>query len=635
MLDKRGKILFVDDDVQILSGIRRNLRNFYDFDTADSGELALEKINAGANYAVIVSDMRMAGMNGNQLFAEVQRISPDTICIMFTGYADLDTTLNAVNNNIFRILTKPCSSETIKEAVNDGLQQYRHKQGISSYTYTIDVDSTGKIIAAKRSLGCYSVTGYKPHDFEVDRKLRMKMVLPSYRKSHIEHFEALISGQERGPIEFQIETKDGKIKWLRDTVIPHKDSSGKVVRCEGLVEDITTYKDMSKTLQQSQARYKRMTANIPGVVFHAACDYDKKVIEMQYLSGSSSELFTLDSLSLMGPVEKMQKIFDIKNLHSFKNALFDSVREGKPCNWQGQGVIKGRKRWFQVMARPEQVSKGQYIFDGLILDITVRKRNELELQRVNKELKEFNKLKSELISTVSHELRTPMFILKNIASNAIAGVFGRINKRLRMNLEIVDQTIDRLAKIVSDFLDCSKIEEGRLRLQTETMPIQGVVKEVSESFKSIAGEKELEIRTLLPDEDLKVEIDRDRMIQVLVNLIGNAVKFSDKPGVINVFVNDHINEVEVAVQDNGPGISEEDLQKVFEKFVQVEKVIEKGKTGIGLGLHIAKELIELHDGRIWVDSKCGQGSCFSFAIPKASETGIKITEIDSKVSEGV
>ena len=125
---------------------------------------------------------------------------------------------------------------------------------------------------------------------------------------------------------------------------------------------------------------------------------------------------------------------------------------------------------------------------------------------------------------------------------------------------------------------------------------------------------------MLPKEPLMVNVDRDRMTQVLTNLIGNAVKFSNQEGVIKIFVNDHLSEVEVAIQDEGPGIDQADIGKIFSRFVQVNKIYDKGQGGTGLGLSIAKELIELHKGRIWVDSKPGQGSCFSFVIPKYVET---------------
>lgn len=156
-------------------------------------------------------------------------------------------------------------------------------------------------------------------------------------------------------------------------------------------------------------------------------------------------------------------------------------------------------------------------------------------------------------------------------------------------------------------------------LYCNPMSMQDVVTETVESFIDVAKSKNLKIQMMLPREPLMVNIDKDRMTQVLTNLIGNAVKFSDKTGVIKIFVNDHLDEVEVAVQDQGPGIDKADIGKIFNRFVQVDKIYDKGHSGTGLGLSIAKELIELHKGRIWVDSQPGDGSCFSFVIPKYVE----------------
>ena len=380
-----------------------------------------------------------------------------------------------------------------------------------------------------------------------------------------------------------------------------------------------SFKEMGRKLCESEIRFETMASNIPGIVFQCVLKESDSKIDFVYVSQSCGDILNCSQRELVGSQEGLCKIFDDASLQSFRQALIHSAGEMKPCNWQGALLLQSRQRWFQILAKPRAKGKGEYIFDGLIFDITVRRRTETELIRVNQELREKSRLQNEFVSTVSHELRTPLFIFKNIISNAMAGVFGSINSKLRKNLEMADSMIDRLSRIISDFLDCSKIEARAMHLYCKPASMQDVVAETVESFVDVAISKNLKIETMLPREPLMVNIDRDRMTQVLTNLIGNAVKFSDKETVIKIFVNDHLNEVEVAVQDQGPGIDQADIGKIFSRFVQVNKIYDKGQGGTGLGLSIAKELIELHKGRIWADSKLGQGSCFSFVIPKYIE----------------
>lgn len=246
-------------------------------------------------------------------------------------------------------------------------------------------------------------------------------------------------------------------------------------------------------------------------------------------------------------------------------------------------------------------------------DITERKRAE-------EKLKEQDRLKTEFIVNVSHELRTPLTIFKNIISNLKAGVAGSLNSKQHKNLEIADKEIDRLARITSDFMDVAKIEAGEINLDLQWLSVQSLVTDVVELLRPLADEKNTELITSMGEVDLFVNVDRDRMIQVLTNLINNAIKFvPDIGGWIVVQVKDVGDEISIAVEDNGRGINTDDISKVFDRFVQVEKHVGPGYQGTGLGLSISRELIELHGGRIWAESEPGHGSKFCFTVPKCRQ----------------
>jgi PAS domain S-box-containing protein len=241
-------------------------------------------------------------------------------------------------------------------------------------------------------------------------------------------------------------------------------------------------------------------------------------------------------------------------------------------------------------------------------DITQRKHGE-------QEMREQDRLKSEFVAAVSHEIRTPLAIFKNIISNALAGVMGKITPKLRENLEMANRTVDRLARIIGDFLDISKIEAGMMTLSLSQLEIQAVISDTVKTLTGLAEEKKIELKTYLCGQELMVKADREKIERVLVNLIGNAIKFVPQGGHIKIRAKAVDNTVAIEVEDDGPGIESGDLKKLFHRFVQLEKQVGPGEHGTGLGLAIAKELVELHGGRIEVRSARGSGTTFTVFLP--------------------
>ncbi|HIJ71628.1 MAG TPA: sensor histidine kinase, partial [Planctomycetes bacterium] len=225
----------------------------------------------------------------------------------------------------------------------------------------------------------------------------------------------------------------------------------------------------------------------------------------------------------------------------------------------------------------------------------------------------------EFVVNVSHELRTPLTIFKNIVSNLLSGVAGRINEKQRESLEIANKEVGRLSRIINDFLDISRIEAGIL-LNRENVLVQSLINDVVELLTPLADQKKVALSTSMYGADLFINVDRDRMIQVIANLINNAIKFvPDVGGRITVRAKELGDEVCIAVEDNGLGIEPDDIEKVFNRFVQVEKHVGPGSHGTGLGLAISKELVELHGGRIEATSEIGGGTTFSVFMQSVRE----------------
>jgi len=238
-----------------------------------------------------------------------------------------------------------------------------------------------------------------------------------------------------------------------------------------------------------------------------------------------------------------------------------------------------------------------------------------EIEKKNKELRKLDELKSELIANVSHELRTPLTIIKESISLVADGITGETTEIQKKIMSRGLENISRLQIIIENLLDISRLESRMDKLKKTQVDIVALVKEVRASLLFQANKKDLEVRLNFPHEVLEIYIDKDKIIQVFTNLIGNAIKFTEK-GYIEVLVIDKKNSVECCVSDTGIGIGEEDLPKVFSKFQQFGRTYGPGAKGTGLGLSISKSIVELHQGKIRVESKINKGAKFIFSLPK-------------------
>jgi len=235
-----------------------------------------------------------------------------------------------------------------------------------------------------------------------------------------------------------------------------------------------------------------------------------------------------------------------------------------------------------------------------------------ELEKINAQLKDLDRMKSDFVSNVVHELRTPLTIIKGNVDTIEKGYAGKVQPKQKEVLGDVYRVTNRLARLVNDLLDLSKIESGKMDLKKEDVDIVEMAKEIVRDFEKVASQKQIEIKGDLPNTGIVIKADRDKLTQVFVNLIGNAVKFTDK-GDVGVKIVELQDEVQVEIEDTGPGMTKEECEKIFDKFVRV--VAEK-KEGTGLGLPIAKDIVGLHKGRMRIESSPGKGSIFIFNLPK-------------------
>ena len=261
-----------------------------------------------------------------------------------------------------------------------------------------------------------------------------------------------------------------------------------------------------------------------------------------------------------------------------------------------------------------------------------------EIKETNIKLERLEKIKSDFISIVSHELRTPLTSIKNSVDIILSGRAGELPEKVGGFLGMAKRNIQRLSEIINDLLDISKIEAGKLDFNFEMLDINTVIDNVCASLSALVKEKDLVLNCECVKDFPQINGDSKRLEQVLTNLVSNAIKFTENGKTISIKSkvcnaseinknNQFANELEklsgdyvlVSVKDEGIGIAEADVVRAFDKFAQIENSLSRKVGGTGLGLPIAKQLLEKHNGMIWCESELGKGSEFIFALPLVRE----------------
>jgi signal transduction histidine kinase/putative methionine-R-sulfoxide reductase with GAF domain/CHASE3 domain sensor protein len=262
---------------------------------------------------------------------------------------------------------------------------------------------------------------------------------------------------------------------------------------------------------------------------------------------------------------------------------------------------------------PEVVNLVQTLANQSVLAIENAELFE-ELERKGRELEAASRHKSEFLANMSHELRTPMNAILGFTELIQDGIYGEVPAKVTAMLERIQANGRHLLGLINDVLDLSKIEAGQLKLEAADYALRDIVQTVQATTESLAAAKKLRLRIELPDALPPARGDERRIAQVLLNLVGNAIKFTEEGEVVVSVAVDQMS-FEIAVTDTGPGIPADEQQKIFEEFHQVDSSSTRKKGGTGLGLAISKRIVELHGGRIWVESEPGRGSSFRFVVP--------------------
>lgn len=450
------------------------------------------------------------------------------------------------------------------------------------------------------------------------------------------HYRAL-KGEPGSNVEYRIKTKTGETKWvlhswsplfveeklklivsiLRD-VTDQKRTAEETRQYSRQLEEMV--KERTQELTKSEEKYRRIYEASVNAIYTTSID--GTIIDMNQAGIS---MFGFDNLDEMKKVNITELYADPED----RKRLIELALKGRVRGFEVQ-LKKKDGRLIDAFVNTYALTddEGNIIgFQGAITDITERK----ELERMRDQLtstiltdvtkrRELERMKDQFISSVTHELRTPLISVKGYVDDVLTGEVGGMSKEVASSLIVVKRNTERLLGLVDELLEIRRLESGRLQLDLSPLDFLEVVHHCTEEAKPLVDGKRQSFHVETPEKPLMIQGDRARLIQVVMNLLNNASKFTPEGGDVKLRVEEQEESIQIQVSDTGMGIGKEDLERIFEPFAAIEKPTYV--KGTGLGLSVTRGLVEAHGGRIWAESLGeGKGATFTVILPKKGERG--------------
>jgi len=640
-------------------------------------------------FEVVIVDMRLPDVSGLEIMETAREINPEAAVIITTGYASVETAVDAVNQGAYAYFVKPVNPDEIKNTIANALKQQRlllenkklverlqnsskllHKTNeqlqddiaerkrieeairLSAHQWRTTFDGIGdavcllddenKIVRCNRAMveligrsysdingrNCCEMLHGRPEPVQMCPLTRMK-------KSRRRETEVMSQGG----------------KWLEIAVDPLVDEAGDVVGAVHIISDITERRRWEEILRQSEEFSSTLLKNAPYPLLVLNADTSIKYINpaLEQLSGFSLS----EVISAKAPYPWwMEEAWDKTNLD------FDTMlREGAIGMEELFQKKNGERFWVNINAAPIVIEGERKYYLANWVDITERKLMEQELKEksellevTNKELQAQSRelmlqerelvkktgelevagnAKSEFLAHMSHELRTPLNIIIGFSELMLDGAVGHLSKEHKQCLNDILSGGQHLLSLINDILDLSKIEAGKMELKMRNITLQSVLAPLKNELMPIINKRKQELEIAVEDGLPPVRVDKDKIRQVLINLLSNSTKFTPDGGHLRIQVFRENNCCRVSVIDNGIGIRRKHHKTIFEPFSQIDSPLPREAGGTGLGRAIAKQIIEKHGGRIWVNSEYGKGSQFHFTVPFAKSTAVNPVQVSN------
>ncbi len=447
-------------------------------------------------------------------------------------------------------------------------------------------------------------------------KTAYEILDPEQAALGLSHIQQALETQQTLTLEYTL-SADYQYGWREASISPIDENS--VV---WVARDISSRKQAEEALRLSEARFQHLVANVPGMIYEFVIHADKS-LGLNYVSSACRDIYEAEPEELIDNVRGMIDQIHPDDLKGFVEAGTFSSEQLAPFAYEWRIVTRsGKLKWVRANSRPELSGDGDIVWQGVLTDVSDRKQAEQELQQAKQAAESANRAKSEFLANMSHELRTPLNII--LGFTQLMARDPSLSPQQLSHLTIVNNSGEHLLELINDVLDMSKIEAGRVVLNETSLDLYHLLSTLADMFQLKASAKGLQlVFDRQPTVPQFITIDESKLRQVLINLLGNAIKFT-QAGSVTMRVETQSgqgNKEENAqsliifeVVDTGSGISETDLEQIFEAFVQTGNG-RQSQPGTGLGLPISRKFVQLMGGDITVTSQLGQGSKFKFSLP--------------------
>ena len=528
-----NKILVIDDEIGILELCQRVLvQEGHTVTTATSGEEGLKLINS-EGFDLVLSDLRMPGIDGIKLLKKIKETSPETEVIIVTGQATIETAIESLKGGAFDYILKPFNISELIASTQKCLEFAKLKRQESVFRETTYL---------------YQLTQ-----------------------------EAAKTKSEKALLEFILERM---VKALNADagsifmIMPEKDR----------LIPMAAYGDFGKDKETEL----RIGERIAG-----------------WVAGERKPLLIQDGF------KNMEQFKDIPVRQEIVSALVSPLLNQDMM----LGVVclnRFKYKTNYLFTEHDLESLQIFMLHAALIIVALRHQQALV---------ELDNLKSEFLANVSHELRTPLMAISG-ALELLNGYSNKLleDKKAKMFMDLISRNSDRMRYLVNDLLDFSRMETGKMKLIKLPFDLCETVREITRDLNLKAQEKKITLKTEIQEKD-KIEIlaDRERIKQVLVNLITNAIKFTPEGGSVTTGCGLKDGRIaEIYVKDSGIGIPKDKFNKIFEKFYQIDGSVSRTQPGFGLGLAIVKSIVEAHESKIYIESEIGKGSKFTVSLGSTS-----------------
>lgn len=459
-------------------------------------------------------------------------------------------------------------------------------------------------------------------------------------------FERLLQGASFTGVETLRQRKDGTIVEVSLSTAPLFNATGDVNTIMGVIVDITEQKQAEQEIIRLNQSLERRAVESETRYQHIVelAEEGIWVVDAQattiYANRAMLKMLGYSEFEMLGC-----SIFDFIDFSDAPNCTskycgitnFGKQREVERCE-QKLKTAAGKELWVYMSTSPVLDEQGKMLKSYiLVYDITERKEAEDRLREssqrislVNAELARATRLKDEFLASMSHELRTPLNAILGLSEALQEEVYGPLTVKQRRSLKTIEDSGQHLLELITDILDLSKIESGKMELQKSATSLVDLCESSLAFVRQQAHQKNLIISSNIAHSLGAIEVDERRIRQVLVNLLSNAVKFTPDGGEVALEVDLDLDAevVHLRVSDTGIGIAPENLDQLFQPFVQLDSSLSRRYAGTGLGLALVRRLVELHDGSVTLESEVGKGSCFTVSLPWKAAQMTRVPKIE-------